>query len=75
MDAVDGGNYQFQIGKECGNFVDAYIKSKCAETQLGKMLPLWLMSAMDAADGGNNQFQIQKKCGNFVDAFIKSYSC
>ena len=33
-----------------------------AETQLGKILPLWLMSEMDAVDGGNNQFQIGKKC-------------
>ena len=46
-----------------------------AETRLGKILPLWLMSEMDAVDGGNNQFQIQKNCGNFVDAFIKSISC
>ena len=27
VDAVDGGNNQFQIGKKCGNFVDAFIKS------------------------------------------------
>ena len=27
MDAVDGGNNQFQIQKKCGNFVDAFIKS------------------------------------------------
>ena len=26
-DAVDGGNYQFQVRKKCGNFVDAFIKS------------------------------------------------
>ena len=26
MDAVDGGNNQFQIGKKCGYFVDAVIK-------------------------------------------------
>ena len=48
---------------------------KIAETQLVKILPLWLMSEMDAVDGGNNQFQIQKKCGNFVDAYIKSKCC
>ena len=48
---------------------------ECAEMQLVKILPLWLMSEMDAVDGGNNQFQIKKKCGNFVDAFIKSISC
>ena len=45
------------------------------ETQLVKILPLWLMSEMDAVDGGNNQFQIRKKCGSFMDAFIKSRSC
>ena len=28
MDAVDGGNSKFQIGKKCGNFVDAFIKSR-----------------------------------------------
>ena len=27
MDAVDGVNNQFQIGKKCGNFMDAFIKS------------------------------------------------
>ena len=27
LDAVDGENNQFQIGKKCGNFVDAFIKS------------------------------------------------
>ena len=42
-----------------------------AETQLVKILLLWLKSEMDAVEGGNNQFQIRKKCGNFVDAFIK----
>ena len=46
-----------------------------AETQMVKILRLWLMSEMDAVDGGNNQFQIGKKCGNFMDAFIKSISC
>ena len=28
MDAVDGGNNQFQIKKKCGNFMDAFIKSR-----------------------------------------------
>ena len=28
MDAIDGRNYQFQIQKKCGNFVDAFIKSR-----------------------------------------------
>ena len=27
MDAVDGLNNQFQIGKKCGSFMDAFIKS------------------------------------------------
>ena len=27
MYAVDGANNQFQNGKKCGNFVDAFIKS------------------------------------------------
>ena len=46
-----------------------------AETQLVKILPLWLKSEMDAVDGGNNQFQIGKKCGSFMDALIKSRFC
>ena len=46
-----------------------------AETQLVKIIPLWLKSEMDAVDGGNNQFQNGKKCGNVVDAFIKSRMC
>ena len=28
LDAVDGGNNQFQIRKKCSNFVDAFIKSR-----------------------------------------------
>ena len=28
IDAVDGGNYQFQIRKKCGSFMDAFIKSR-----------------------------------------------
>ena len=46
-----------------------------AETQLVKILPLWLQSEVDAVDGGNNQLQIRKKCGYFVDAYIKSKCC
>ena len=43
-----------------------------AETQLVKILPLWLMSEMDDVDERIYQFQIGKKFGKFVDAFIKS---
>ena len=42
-----------------------------AETQLVKILLLWLKSEIDAVDGGNNPFKIEKKCGCFMDAFIK----
>ena len=47
---------------------------KIAETQLVKILPLWLKSEMDDVDERNHQFQIGKKFGNFMDAFIKSRS-
>ena len=55
--------------------MDAYIKSKCAETQIGKNLLILFDYEMDAIDGRNYQLQIQKKCENFVDACIKSISC
>ena len=48
---------------------------ECAETQLVKILPLWLKSELDDVEEGNYQVQIGKKCANFMHALIKSRSC
>ena len=58
-----------------GIFLIQLSSCKIAETQLVKILPLWLQSEMDDVDERNHQFQIGDKFGNFVDAFIKSISC
>ena len=47
---------------------------KIAETQLVKILPLWLMSEMDVVNERNYQFQIRKKCGNILDALVESWN-
>ena len=58
MDYVDERNYQFKIGKKCGNFVDAFIKSISCLNSIGKILLKLTQSELGVFNYTNYQIQL-----------------